>query len=423
MTMALPVPAAAQVLPAPLAERLLIVVLFVTVLASSVAFIEPSPHDGLMGVLAIASLAAGVRFQRMLTVPLALLVTLNISGLMALIPVVGEEKTIQYAGTSIYLAIAALLFACILSHNTMPRLIAICRAYVLTATVIALAGIAGYFSLFPRAHELFATFGRALGAFKDPNVFGPFLIWPALIVLERMVARRIRLVDLLILGILSLGLLVSFSRGAWFHVAVSAAIMLALVFLTAPTPRERLRVISLGIVGAMVLAAFVAILLSFESIRDMFEQRAQLIQYYDVGDGGRFNLQQLALGAILDFPNGMGPLEFARVHGLQQHNVYLQAFLVYGWVGGMSYILLLLTTLWIGFRTLFVRTPWQPYLITAYATFVGEVLEGVVIDSDHWRHFFLLLGVIWGLASATITHLRQVPARPFSSGALHVRAA
>ena len=60
-----------------------------------------------------------------------------------------------------------------------------------TATVISLAGIAGYFSAFPHAHELFATFDRALGAFKDPNVFGPFLIWPALIVIERMLTRHI----------------------------------------------------------------------------------------------------------------------------------------------------------------------------------------------------------------------------------------
>ena len=45
--------------------------LFVTVLASSVAFIEPSPHDALMGVLAVAALIAGVRFQRMLALPLS----------------------------------------------------------------------------------------------------------------------------------------------------------------------------------------------------------------------------------------------------------------------------------------------------------------------------------------------------------------
>ena len=425
MAIAASLPAMPQAPVRSVAERILILVLFVTVLASSIAFIEPSPHDGLMAVLALACVTAGVRFQRMLIIPLALLVIWNVAGLLALIPVIGQEKTVQYTGTSIYLAIAALLFACIFSQNTMPRLAATRTAYVLTASVIALAGIAGYFSLFPGAHGLFAPFDRALGAFKDPNVFGPFLIWPTLIVLERIVARRIRMIDIAVIGILSLGVLVSFSRGAWFHAAVSGVVMLSLVFLTAPTQRARVRIFNVGVVGILALAAFIAILLSFESIRTMFEQRAQLFQYYDVGDGGRFNLQQLALSAVLNFPNGMGPLEFGRVHGLQQHNVYLQAFLVYGWVGGMAYIVLLLATLWIGFRTLFVRTPWQPYLITAYSAFVGEALEGLVIDTDHWRHFYLLLGVIWGLATATVNQSRQtpMPARRHPDVVFHVRAA
>jgi O-antigen ligase len=117
-------------------------------------------------------------------------------------------------------------------------------------------------------------------------------------------------------------------------------------------------------------------------------------------------LQELALGALLEAPNGMGPFEFAREYGLQQHNVYLQAFLVYGWVGGVAYILLLLVTLMVGLRSAVVRTPWQLAAITAFATFVGEVGEGMVIDTDHWRHFFLLLGMVWGLAAATRTYIK-----------------
>ena len=144
----------------------------------------------------------------------------------------------------------------------------------------------------------------------------------------------------------------------------------------------------------------------------MFKERAQLIQSYDVGSGGRFLLQEMALKELLNYPLGMGPFEFSRVYGLQQHNVYLQAFLVYGWAGGMAYLTLLAATLWTALRTMFVRTPWQPYLICAFAAFVGEMLEGFVIDTDHWRHFFLLLGMIWGLGAATFNYTRgvQVPA-------------
>jgi O-antigen ligase/polysaccharide polymerase Wzy-like membrane protein len=393
---------------APLRERILLCVLFVTVLASSVAIVEPSPHDGLMGLLALAALIAGVRFDRTLLVPFVLLLLWNLGGLWALFRVIGEEKTIQYAGTSVYLAVAAMVFAALFAQNTMPRLTTMRIAYVATAVAASLLGIAGYFNI-GSTGELLAPGGRALALFKDPNVYSPFLIWPALFTLDRMVARRIHLTDVIVAGILLFGLLLSFSRGAWFHFAVSALVMITLAFVTAPTNRERLRVLTLSAVALGLLAAFLVFLLSFSSISTMFTERAQLIQSYDVGSGGRFQLQELAIGSVLNFPGGMGPFEFSRVNGLQQHNVYLQAFLVYGWGGAMAYILLLLSTVLIGLRAVFVRTPWQPYLITAIAAFIGEMAEGFVIDTDHWRHFFLLLGMIWGLAAATSKFLRQQP--------------
>jgi hypothetical protein len=43
------------------------------------------------------------------------------------------------------------------------------------------------------------------------------------------------------------------------------------------------------------------------------------------------------------------------------------------------------------------------------------VAEGFVIDTDHWRHFFLLLGLIWGLAAATIKLLREAAAAPLAT--------
>jgi len=390
-------------------ERLLLVILFIAVLASSVAFIEPSPHDALMGVLALACVVAGVRFHRSLALLVLLLVIWNVSGLISLINVLDVDKTIQYAATSVYLAIAAILFACLFADNTLPRLTTMRIAYVITAVCVSLAGVAGYFHAFPGS-QIFAPTGRALGAFKDPNVFGPFLIWPALFLAERVLTRRIGLFDLTALAALLLGLLLSFSRGAWFHFAVSAIVMVGLSFLAAPTRNTRLRIFGLSAVSVAALAAAVVVLLSIPSVQLMFNERAHLINSYDVGQGGRFRLQELALTAVLQFPDGMGPFGFATAQGLQQHNVYLQAFLVYGWIGGVAYIMLLLSTLFVGLRTCCIRTPWQPYLITAMAAFIGEMAEGFVIDTDHWRHFFLLLGMIWGSAAATFRYARSVTA-------------
>ena len=110
----------------------------------------------------------------------------------------------------------------------------------------------------------------------------------------------------------------------------------------------------------------------------------------------------MALGVILDHPNGLGPFEFGRLFGTQQHDVYMQGFLVYGWLGGAAYATLIVVTLAVGLRAALVPMPWQTYLIAAYAGFVGEACEGFIVDTDHWRHFFLLLGLVWGLTVATI---------------------
>jgi hypothetical protein len=393
-----PAPPLAIPTAVPFRERILLMILFVTVLSSSVAFIEPSPHDVLMGVLAVAGLIAGIRFHRALVLPFLLLLVWNLSGMMALLNVPGQEKTVQYAVTSFYLATAAILFAMLFAENTMMRLSTMRTAYILTAVIIALCSAAGYFHI-PGA-ETFVRDDRALGAFKDPNVFGPFLILPAMLLLEPMLRRRIDILNMIFTGIILFGLLLSFSRGSWFHFVVSAMVVVALVFLTVPTPKARMRVLGLTIASIAVVSVLIVILLSIDSIGSMFKERAHLIQYYDVGQGGRFRLQELALGSVLDYPNGMGPFEFARVHGLQQHNVYLQAFLVYGWAGAMSYFILLLSTVWIGFRTALKCTPWQGYSIAALGAFIGEMAEGFVIDTDHWRHFYLILGIIWGLAAA-----------------------
>lgn len=393
-------------LATPFRERLLLIVIYITVLASSVAFVEPSPHDALMGVLAVTCVIAGVHFDRKIVVMFLLLVILNAGGLLSLANFPRYDKTVQYVATSVYLAIAAIMWACILSENTMQRMAPLRAAYIVTAVFAAIAGILGYFNVAGLGH-LFTDNARAMGAFKDPNVYGPFLIWPALVLMERMLVRRISIVDLGALAIIVGGLLLSFSRGAWGHFTLSALIMITLLFLTARQVSTRTRIFLMSAAAVGLMVVFVAVLLSIPAIHKMFEVRAHLIQSYDVGQGGRFRLQEQAVTEVLRYFNGMGPFGFAATHFQQQHNVYLQAFLVYGWVGGVSYILLVLSTLWVAFRTAFVATPWQNYAIIALAVFTGEVAESFIIDTDHWRHFFLLLGMVWGLWAATCRYKRQ----------------
>ena len=200
--------------------------------------------------------------------------------------------------------------------------------------------------------------------------------------------------------------------------------MVGLTLFTTTSLRARFRMIVMVVAALVICSAATIFLLSFDAVGSMFTERAKLVQSYDAGtDKGRFALQALAVDTTLEFPLGVGPYEFTARYGLQQHNVYLQAFLVYGWLGGVSYLVLVLLTLVLGLRSVFVATPWRPVMIVCVATFAGVVAEGFVIDTDHWRHFFLLLGMIWGLSIATLNFIngerQQMPARGAHKGPRH----
>lgn len=101
---------------------------------------------------------------------------------------------------------------------------------------------------------------------------------------------------------------------------------------------------------------------------------------------------------------GIGPLVFGTIFGEDTHNIWLKTLMDYGWLGFASYLTLVLWTVAGGFRILFRKRPWQPYLLCAYVVFIGHIGLGSVIDTDHWRHFYLLLGLIWGAMALERKH-------------------
>jgi len=59
----------------------------------------------------------------------------------------------------------------------------------------------------------------------------------------------------------------------------------------------------------------------------------------------------------------------------------------------------------------FRRTPFQRVFIAIYATFAAEVGESAIVDVQHWRHFYLLIGLLWGLMALRTTVAQQLPSR------------
>src|SRR5262249_11245400 len=132
----------------------------------------------------------------------------------------------------------------------------------------------------------------------------------------------------------------------------------------------------------------------------LLEQRSTLQMEYDTGTEGRFGGQQKAIGLIAENPLGLGALEFGeRYHPEEVHNVYLSIVLNAGWLGGGIYWILVALTAVLGFRDALKATPTQSLFLIVYAAFISNALEGVIIDSDHWRHFYLLAAMVWGMMS------------------------
>ena len=87
----------------------------------------------------------------------------------------------------------------------------------------------------------------------------------------------------------------------------------------------------------------------------------------------------------------------------------LNAFLSGGWLAGFCYLALAAVTIVMSTRFLFVRTPWQPFYHAIYAAYVGTIAESAIIDIDHWRHYFLILGLLWGLMAASRQYVAAAP--------------
>jgi O-Antigen ligase len=385
----------------PLATRLLHVLLFAAILASPFVFIEPSPYEVGVGLLALGALAAGVAIDRKLMPPVFLLLLWNVSGLAALVPVIYDRDAVIFVVISFYMAMTAIVFACLFAQDSVRRLEIMRRAYIFAALLAALIGIVGYFDLVPGAAENFTLYTRAKATFKDPNVFGPYLVLPVLFLIQGILIKGLRLRYAVAALTMLVALLLTFSRAAWAHFVFSAALMVALMFAASPSARFRARITSLSLVTAIGVGALLAGMLSVGTIGNVFKERANLTLDYDVGDTGRFTRQEASIPVLLDRPNGFGPLQFNKYYNQDPHDVYLNAFASYGWVGGISYAILVLATLWAGYIHVLRRTPWQPYFIAALATYTGVTLEGFVVDTDHWRHYYLLMGIIWGLVVAT----------------------
>ena len=256
----------------------------------AIVFVEPSPYELATLTAAVIFFATGLRLQLVFMPLLLLLSLINFGYCLGAIPFMDRSEVFSWVVTSWYMAFTVIFFAMVISEDTSARLDMLSRGLVVGALIAATSAIAGYFNLVPGGHDLLTLYERARGTFKDPNVLGAFLILPALFALQSVVSDNLRksLRSSVALAVIALAIFLAFSRAAWGGLALTGTFMLAMMVLTSQTQAQRSRIIVTSVVAIVVTIALVAVLLSFDSISDLFRQRASFDQSYDEGRFGRF---------------------------------------------------------------------------------------------------------------------------------------
>lgn len=370
-------------------------------------FQEPAPYELFMAAQIPVWFILGLRISRNIAPLLGLMLTFNIGGLLSLTVMRDLDTGPMYIAVSTFLAITSVFYAAII-EDRYERLRVIFKAWTLAAVATAILGILGYFHAFPGA-EIFTRYDRAMGAFQDPNVFGPFLIAPSLYLIHGLLTGRLMAAPLRILGLLiiAFGIFLSFSRAAWALFLFSAVVMVVILLIQKRSGAFRLKILLLALTAAVLMVLTLAIALQSEKVRTIFSARTELVQDYDGGHLGRFERHRIGFMMSMERPLGIGPLAFNKIFPEDEHNIWLKSLTTYGWLGFVCYVTMMIWTLCFGFKYLLRERPWQPYLMMAWIVLLGHAAIGDVIDLDHWRHMYLLFGILWGCRALEMRYQNQ----------------
>ncbi|MFI5410506.1 O-antigen ligase family protein [Kaistia sp. UC242_56] len=368
------------------------------VFLSGFVLYEPAPSDLLLCIVVAIWAFLGLKLSRPMLPMIALMLAYQAGGLLSFTQLKVFMNPSIYMATTAFLIISSIFFAAVIQVDTERRLRTIEKSYIAAAILCSLIGILAYFGLIPYA-QLFTLYDRAKGVFKDPNVFGPYLVLPLVVLTRAVLTDKLKNSFWRMAGILILlaGIFLSFSRAAWGLAIFALLLVTLLAFLTEPRQSRRLRMLAYIAGGILVVALLLALLLSIPVVQDLFSQRFKLVQEYDGGRLGRFERHIIGFFMIQEQPLGLGPFEFGKMMGEDEHNMWLKGFTAYGWLGGFSYIALVIWTLVIATPLVFRNRPWTAFIQSVYAVYLGHLMIHNVIDNDHWRHVFLIYGLLWGI--------------------------
>jgi hypothetical protein len=350
---------------------------------------EPAPVDLVFAILAVCVVVAypeRVRVKPSVGLALAAFAAASI---ISVVNASDASRAAHYEAITLYLIATAIALSAIFSRSDVAR--TCITTYLLGAVVSATAAVLALFVPFPGSHVLLYDSHRVMALFKDPNVFSAFLVPGIAILIDELSNPRLLpwrfQTKLLALCALGAGLLFAFSRAAFLNALIAVATVVAVNTLRTGGARYAMRFLATVVV---VGVAGMALLVATHST-GFLESRSHLQAY----DQERFANQSQALRDITSHLFGFGPGQVEVNLPLASHSLYARVAYEQGIPGLATLAVLFGLTLFLAIRFAFARSRVGISGGVLLGSWLGLLANSVFIDTLHWRHLWIIGGLIW----------------------------
>jgi hypothetical protein len=395
-------------------------VFFVGIIAMNYTIMRPSPVDMIFVCALALCLVVNQTVRVNFVVLTVFLLAWGLSYFFASVPHLyelwrGDSVVFELVAKTFVLMIA--FTACYISTTwDKAHYETFMKVYVATCTIASVLGTIG----FALQLDMLTWDSRARGLLDDPNMYGSMVVPSllcALYLLHFGVVRR--WIMLLVLPILGIGVLLSFSRIA---IVASLVTCTGFIFFLNRTNLKRLVPAIVALIG-LGAVLFAILSMTSEEFTQKFLQRLTFAESYDLGEQGRYGRYLLVIPMILENPMGVGVLQLEKIFPEPIHNIWLSSFVNYGWGGGFTWLLLVGCSIWRSIDN--YRRTRSPVAILLLFTYIAVIMCASLHEGEHWRHMWLMLGVLWGFSPANFGEaLRRMTAaiRPAKAATLPVPA-
>jgi hypothetical protein len=371
--------------------------------------IEPAPVDGVFAVVIAVAIVTGRLDLR--AAPKWILGLLGVFVALNLLACIEAEKpgrAVSFMSITFYCLLLAVWVSGYVRSPERARTFLKC--YVGVALVSAVVSTLALYVGFPGS-DLLKEFTppRARGLFKDPNVYGPFeVVATVLVLMELIEPRLLRLrapLKLAMLGILFVGVFFAYSRAAYLNLVVAVFVLLLVLPLRRGGTKRAVGLLVAALSAAAIVGGAVAVTGSLSFL----QERAKFQTY----DNQRFGAQQRGLQLAQRYPIGIGPGQFESLAPISAHSTYVRTVAEEGILGFFILVGVIFGTLLLAARNVIVGRGTYGIGSTALlAAWCGMLANSLFIDSLHWRHLWIVAGLIWAGALSD-----RFPERQASSNA------